>query len=168
MPTLRALIAPVLGLLASAIAITPLLLINTEPVSVLVMLVGLLALMCWWERLIVSRMLGAAPAALPAGEMSFHRAQRSILTAAGLNPALQPLHRHGRLMMCRLAPLLGAASAALTATPTPTLLGYAAVLLAAKQAMTLASLSALGDYSGNELERVLEAQMRLTTLAQHN
>jgi hypothetical protein len=168
MPTVRTLISPLLGLLALAVAGAPLITPSAEPTTVLVMLVGLLAIMCWWERLIVSRMLGAAPAALPAGEMSFHRAQRSILTATGLNPALQPLHRHGRLMMCRLAPLLGAASAALTATPTPTLLGYAAVLLAAKQAMTLASLSALGDYSGNELERVLEAQMRLTTLAQHN
>jgi hypothetical protein len=168
MPTVRALITPVLGLLALAIAITPLLLANPDPVSVLVMLVGLLALMCWWERRMVSRMLGAASAALNPGEMSFHRAQRSILTATGLNPALQPFHRHGRVMMCRLAPLLGAASAALTTTPAPTLLGYAAVLFAAKRAMTLASLNALRDYSGDELERVLDAQRRLTTLAQQD
>jgi hypothetical protein len=168
MPTLRALITPLLGLLALAVAGAPLLAGGVQPATVLVMLTGLLAMMCWWERLIVSRMLGAAPAALPAGEMSFHRAQRSILTATGLNPALQPLHRHGRLTMCRLAPLLGAASAALTATPTPTLLAFAVLFLTAKHALVLASLNALRDYSGNELERILDAQARLIHLAQRN
>jgi hypothetical protein len=100
--------------------------------------------------------------------MSFHRAQWSILIATGLNPALQPLHRHGRLMMCRLAPLLGAASAALTATPTPTLLAFAVLFLTAKHALVLASLNALRDYSGNELERILDAQARLIHLAQQH
>jgi hypothetical protein len=34
--------------------------------------------------------------------------------------------------------------------------------------LRLASLSALRDYSGSELERVLDAQVRLIHLAQHN
>jgi hypothetical protein len=167
MPTLRALITPLLGLLALAVAGAPLLTGRAQAATVLVILTGLLALMCWWQRLIVSRMLGAAPAALSAGEMNFHRAQRCILIAAGLNPALQPLHRHARAMMCRLAPLLATVSA-LTATATPALLGFALLFLTAKHALVLASLNALRDYSGNELERILHAQVRLTTLAQHN
>jgi hypothetical protein len=65
MPTLRALITPLLGLLALAVAGAPLLAGGVQPATVLVMLTGLLAMMCWWERLIVSRMLVAAPVALP-------------------------------------------------------------------------------------------------------
>lgn len=167
MSTLRALITPLSGTVALAVASAPLLFTNTEPGSVLVMLVGLLALMCWWQRRMVSRMLGAAPAAIPAGELDFRRAQRCILAAAGLNPALQPLHRHGRVMMCRLAPLL-AVTSTLTVTATPALLGFAVLFLTAKRALVLASLNALRDYSGHELERILDAQMRLITLAQHD
>jgi hypothetical protein len=167
MPTLRALITPLLGLLALAIAGAPLFLRGAQPISVLAMLVGLLALMCWWERSIVSRMLGAAPAALPTGEMSFHRAQLSILRATRLNPALWPCHRHGQLMMCRLAPLLAAASL-LTVTVTPTLLGFAVIFFIAKPVIVLASLHALRDYSGDELDRVLDAQTRLIDLARQN
>jgi hypothetical protein len=167
MPTLRALITPFLGLLALAIAGAPLFLRGAQPLSVLAMLVGLLALMCWWERSIVSRMLGAAPAALPTGEMDFLRAQRSILRAARLNPALWPCHRHGHLMMCRLAPLV-AAAALLTAAPGPTLLGFAVVFFIAKPTIVLASLHALRDYSGDELDRVLDAQTRLIDLARQN